>query len=233
VYFLSNSRPEYAKAFKRFFKDLYTLAKGVAFELQADGGKYGGTKAVPAAEVRRLLLAKLGVSDVGALEREWIAYTTAIPIDAPEARFRRGLERMYDAAEHEELQAALDDLDAALAGGIDDPQAFWARGVLQLILKGSEDATAADFRAAVERAPLHAGYRANLGQLLAGLSLRTPFLTVQMSEEEEESLSGSEEALVEAEGLLGLACELEPENELLRASRETFHRLIEARLEKK
>jgi hypothetical protein len=233
VYFLNTARPDYAKAFKRFFKDLYTLAKGVSFELRADGGRFGGTKVVPAAEVRRLLLAKLGHDDAVALEREWIEYTSAIPIDGPEARFRRGIERMYSAQGPEQLAAALADLDEALAGGVEDSQAFWARGVIQLIVRGDVVATLADLRAAVERAPLSGGYRANLGQLLAGLTLRSPSLEVRMSPEEEEALTGSEEALVEAEELLGLACELEPESELFRASRDTLHRLLQARVERK
>jgi hypothetical protein len=39
VYFLNNSKPEYEKGFKKFFKDFYTIAKGVEFNLDAGGGK--------------------------------------------------------------------------------------------------------------------------------------------------------------------------------------------------
>src|SRR5262245_790448 len=60
VYFLNNAKPEYERAFKKFFKDFYTIAKGVAFDTQeGSGNKYGSWKVVQPAEVRRLLLDKL------------------------------------------------------------------------------------------------------------------------------------------------------------------------------
>jgi hypothetical protein len=229
VYFLNTARPEYEKAFKKFFKELYTIAKGVAFELEETGGQYGGTKRVPPQEVRRLLLDKLGLKDAVKLEEEWKAYITAIPIDAPQARFRRGLERLYSADEPQTLTQAVEDLEAAIQGGVEDARAFWARAALQLIVKGDEKAAIADCRKAVELAPLHGGYRSNLAQILAGLALRTPGLTVHMNDDEKEKLDASEEALVEAEQHFGLACELDPENELLRSARDAFLDLLQAR----
>jgi hypothetical protein len=221
VYFLNTARPEYEKAFKKFFQSLYTIAKGVAFELDE-----GGTKSVPAGEVRRLLLDKLGVRDVGKLESEWKAYIMGIPIDAPQARFRRGVERLYSAEEPEEMEAALEDLEAAIQGGVNDPLAFWARGTVQLLVDGDEPRVAADYRKAVELAPLHAGYRANLAQLLSGVTLVMPGMTIG-GEDDEERLTGSDEALSEAETHYGLACELAPDNEDLREAHELFLDLLQ------
>ena len=222
VYFLNMARPEYEKAFKKFFKELYTLSKGVAFELEEEYG----TKSVPEVEVRRLLLDKLGMKDVGKLESEWKAYITGIPIDAPPARFRRGVERLYEAEEEAELKASMEDLEAAIQGGVKDPKAFWARGTVQLLVDGDEAKVAADYRKAVELAPLHAGYRANLAQLLSGVTLEMPGMTVGDGDEEEE-LTGSDEALIEAETNYGLACELEPDNEDLREAHELFLDLLQ------
>jgi hypothetical protein len=229
VYFLNNARPEYEKAFKKFFKDLYTIAKGVAFELEESGDKYGGIKRVPAKEVRRLLLDKLGVKDVVKLEEEWKSYIAGIPLDAPKARFHRGLERMYDAepGDTKAMEAALEDVQAAIEGGVEDARAYWARGTMQLVLSGDEETTLADYHKAVELAPLQGGYRAALAQLLAGLTLQMPGLTVGVGDDEKEELTDSEDALVEAEGQFGLACELEPENEELHARREEFLDLLQ------
>jgi len=43
------------------------------------------------------------------------------------------------------LQRALEDLEAAIAGGVKDPRAYWARGLLQLMSKGAAEPTIADF----------------------------------------------------------------------------------------
>ena len=228
VYFLNTAKSEYEKAFKKFFKAFYTIAKGVAFDLEEGGGnKYGSWKIVPPTEVRRLLLDTLGVKDVGRLEEEWKAFISGIQIDAPRARFKRGLQALQFSAGKDTLPRALEDLDAAIQGGVDDPRAFWARGTLQLILKGDYKKTIEDYRQAVERAPLQAGYRFSLAQMLAGFSLRTPSLTVLRQADDQEQLKGTDEQLSEAETLFGLACEFEPENELLRTTRNTFLDLLQ------
>jgi len=225
VYFLNTARPEYEKGFKKFFKDLYTIAKGVTFEQD----QYG-RRVVPAGEVRRVLLDRLGVKDVAKLESEWKAYITGIPIDAPQARFQRGVERLYSAEEQAEMAAALEDLEAAIQGGVKDPQAFWARGTVQLLVDGDEAKVSADYRMAVELAPLHAGYRANLAQLLSGVTLVMPGMTIGDGDEDDaQHLTGSDEALSEAETHYGLACELEPDNEDLREAHELFLDLLQAK----
>jgi hypothetical protein len=55
--------------------------------------------------------------------------------------------------------------------------------------------------------------------------MSTPGLTVTGGDDEK--LSGSDEALAEAEKMLGLACEFEPENEFLRTNRDKFHELLQ------
>ena len=227
VYFLNRAKPEYEKAFKKFFKDFYTIAKGVAFDLEPGGGnKYGAWKIVPPEEVRRLLLDKLGLKDTVALEEEWKAFIAAIPIDAPKARFRRGLESLRMVGEKDARQSGLEDLDAAIAAGVDDPRAFWARAMRQIMARGDEKKAIEDLTRAVELAPLHGGYRANLAQVLCGMSLRTSGLTLQMGADEEK-LEADDEALSQAELHFGLACELEPENDLLRETREAFLELLQ------
>jgi len=226
VYFLNNSK--YEPAFRKFFKDFYGVAKGVKFTLeQGFPNQQGAAKIIPPDEVQRLLLDKLGVKDLAKLQQEWLDFVAAIPIDGPEARFKRGFEALYGAGGEDGLKRGLEDLDAAIAGGVKDPRAYWARGLIQLLTKGQAEPTIADFRRAVELAPLEAGYRANLAQMLSGLSLVLP--GDSGASDEKEALDGSEEELVEAELHFGLACELAPENDALRHSRDAFLALLQAK----
>jgi len=221
VYFLNHARPEYEKAFKKFFKDLYTLAKGVAFDLEPGGGnKYGSWKTVAPAEVRRVLLDKLNLKDVAALEEEWKTYIAGIAIDAPRARLKRGLTALRSSGPEEKAQG-LEDLDAAIAAGIEDARAYWARGILRLIVKGGLQESTDDLRMALERDPLNAGMRANLAQITCGLTLRTPGLTLKF-DDDEELADLSPEQLEEAGRQFALALEIAPENEIIRESCETF-----------
>jgi len=226
VYFLNNSK--YEPAFRKFFKDFYGVAKGVKFELEEGfPNQQGAAKIIPPDEVQRLLLDKLGVKDLAKLQQEWLDFVAAIPIDGPEARFKRGLEGLYGVDDEQGLQRSLEDLEAAIGGGVKDPRAYWARGLLQLMSKGEAEPTIADFRRAVELAPLEASYRANLAQMLSGMSLLLPGDESGTAEKEE--LDGSEDELVEAELHFGLACELAPDNEMLRESRDAFLKLLQAK----
>jgi hypothetical protein len=223
VYFLHNAKPAYEKAFKKFFEDVYTLAKGVEFTLQpSNQNKYGAWKTVSPQEVRRVLLARLGLKDTVALEEEWKTFIAAIPIDAPKARFMRGIETLY--GDPDGWPAAREDIEAALAGGVTDARAYWARGLLAYLLEGERDAAVADYREAVTRAPLEAGYRTTLAQALAGLPpLGDLPVEIDLAGLR---LLGSEDELGEAEMHFGLACELAPDDESLRESRDTFHELL-------
>jgi tetratricopeptide (TPR) repeat protein len=166
------------------------------------------------------------VKDVDKLEREWMDFIQGIPIDAPLARFKRGLDAITNGGlgEKAKSQRAMADLDAAIEGGVDDPRAFWARAMINLITTGKDDKSVADLRKAIELAPLEAGFRVNLAQILAGVTVRTRGLSVSNSDEEQ--LEGSEDALVEAEQHFGIACELDPDNEGLREARDRFHELL-------
>jgi len=230
VYFLNTARPEHEKGFKKFFKDFYTIAKGVAFEVDESGGnQFGSWKEVPPKEVRRLLLEKLGVKDVAKLEEEWKTYVAGIEIDGARARFLRGLKILQRASapKPEEIQSAFDDLDAAIDGGVDDPRAYWARGTLLFFVKGNFEAAVQDYRKAVELAPLEGVYRATLAGMLSGVILIMPGYSAEAGTDAAKRLSRSDEALSEAETLYGLACELAPENESLRGARDTYLDLLQ------
>jgi hypothetical protein len=220
VYFLNNSG--YEKGFKKFFKDFYTIAKGIAYSTENFPNQQGTAKIVPPEEVKRVLLDRLGVKDLSKLEREWLDFIKAIHIDAPQARFKRGW-RSINGGE-DGLKRGLEDVQAAIDGGVDDPRAFWARGFLTLAVEGDRKKSLEDLRKAVELSPLDAGFRTNLAQVLAGLSLTTPTVSVSVGEDEDK-LSGTADELAEADMHYGLACELEPDNEFLRESRDSFRSL--------
>jgi tetratricopeptide (TPR) repeat protein len=135
------------------------------------------------------------------------------------------MERMYMAEEPGDMKAALEDLEAAIQGGVKEAMAFWARGTVQLLVGGDTKKSVEDYRKAVDLAPLHAGYRASLAQLLSGMTLVMPVAGGDGNGKQR--VTGSDEALGEAETHYGLACELEPENEDLRKARETFLDLLQ------
>jgi hypothetical protein len=225
VYFLNNS--PYEKGFKKFFKDFYTIAKGIPFTLEEGFPNQQGTaKIIQPAEVKKLLLERLGVKDLAKLEQEWLDFVKGIPIDAPRARFERSMQSLYGGS-MEELKRGLEDAEAAITGGIDDPRVYWTRGTLRLICEGKQDECLQDYHKAVELAPLEAGFRHSLAQRLSGMSLRTASLTVRMDEDGEEKLRGGPEELGAAREHFGLATELAPENELYRESFERFLELYE------
>lgn len=213
VHFLQNS-PKYAKNFNKFFKDLYGLdLKEAKAELLSAGSddKSGLRRRYKADDIYNALLARLGTKDVAALEKEWLAYVTAVPIDAPRARFLRGYE---SALYGEDPKKALADLDAAIDGGYHDPQAYWARGYAKFFTSGQETALA-DFRRAVEIDPLDPVYRADLAWCL-----------VAWWGAESEKMFGTPEQRDEAQVQFGLAAELDPENDYLRT---LFDEYVEAR----
>jgi hypothetical protein len=103
-----------------------------------------------------------------------------------------------------------------------------------LVLHDDAKGAVADYRRAVELAPLQAAFRGTLAQMLGGLSLHLGGLTVQRNEDDKKvELRGSEDELVEAETNFGLACELDPDNEVLRQSRDTFLDLLQKKTEAK
>ena len=230
IYFLNNKSSEYEKKFKKFFKDFYTIPQSVLYEYEPFPNQQGTAKIVPPEEVRRLLLEKLGVKDVAALEKEWLDFIAGIEISAPEARFKRGYNALRE-GNVEEFDEALTDLDAAITAGIEDPRAYWARGTLRRFKGSKLDDIQADFEKTVELAPLVAGYRSELGLLLAGMDSPIFALRFLMP------ATGGKPATIKApewkpkpENLewarqeLGLACEIDPENE---SYRETFDEFVQ------
>ncbi|MCA8981547.1 MAG: DUF1570 domain-containing protein [Planctomycetes bacterium] len=197
VYFLNNyDKGKYQKGFTKFFKALYTLEKGVPYERVPAAGKTGTGKSVTPEDIRALLLEKIKVDDVAALEKEWKEFIAAIPVDGPEARLKRGLRAVYQW----EFEEALPDLNAAIEAGIQDPRAYWGRGRAKLWSgKGAESVS--DFEKAVEMDPLSASFRYALSE---GLAFKTIFT--------QEGKVGNPDARLQA----GLAHELDPENERYR-----------------
>jgi hypothetical protein len=221
VYFLNNAENgKYAKGFAKFFKDLYTTAKGVPFTSEASYGQSGTGKVVKPEDIRDLLLKKIGAKDVEALGKAWHAYIAGIEIDAPRARLKRGLNAILQLR----YQEALADLDAAIEGGVEDARAHWgrARALALLGLPNIEvlpkEKTTVDFRPrtpeearkealadmtrAVELQPLEGRYRHELSLLMVG---RAAFVNYGDQKQKFDNK--------EAEAQAGLATELDPENE--------------------
>ncbi len=224
VYFLNNAEDgKYAKSFARFFKDLYTTAKGVPFTTEASDDKTGTLKVVQPTDIRDLLLRKIGVKDLAALGQAWHEYIASIVIDAPRARLKRGLNALMQLR----LEEALSDLDAAIEGGVEDAQAHWGRaralsvlgipGITLLHDDGEQSAPVefrerspeearkealADMSRAVELQPLDGRYRHELSLLMLG---RAPFVNYGEAKQKFDNH--------EAEAQAGLATELDPENE--------------------
>lgn len=212
VYFLMNAENgKYQKGFNKFFKGLYTTEKGV----ETKPGRFGG-KMVEPKFIRDYLLKKIGVKDTAALEAEWRAFIAAIPIEGPEARLKRGLYSVRMG----EFEQALEDLDAAIEGGMKDPRAWSARAKAHMFTGGDQEKALADAKKAVELDPLDAVYRFELSQQLVGLvslggGRRGGGMRVQFEE-------GQKIKNDEAKAQAGLAAELDPENDYFREWFETF-----------
>ena len=233
VYFL-NQTPKYKKGFDKFFKDLYSLAKGIEFEVIDYASFSGGRgKQVKPEEIRRVLLQSLGVKDTVSLEKEWKDFIAKVPIEGPAARFKRAYMMVIQGAmfsqakdpnvRQEEtkknVEMAIADLDAAIGAGIKDPRAYYARYMVRRMngmrLGGGEagdtqEAMHADLDKAIEMDPLNAAYRFALGNLLA------KDMFFDFGEGGSIKVEGGDtkhEVVPEAAALLGLAVELAPENE--------------------
>jgi tetratricopeptide (TPR) repeat protein len=210
VYFLNTAQNgKYQKAFNRFFKGLYTTEKGIPVKAESYG------KLVEPKDIRDYLLMRLAVKDVPALEAEWKAFVAAIPIDGVPARLKRGL----GSVRRGEFESAIEDLDAAIAGGATDPRAWSARSKA-LMFQGKMEEALADARHAVEMDPLSPTYRYSLSMMMAGVMStagpREGGIVIRFGKEGEKIKN--DEAKVQA----GLAMELDPENERFREWFEGF-----------
>jgi hypothetical protein len=233
VYFLNEARPDYKKAFDKFFKDIYTQAKGIAYKIEAvpaNIDKSGRGALLPPDEMKRVVLSALKVKDLDALEKEWKTWIGSLELEGPEARFKRAYVqviygRMLEGVEDREgleknVKAAIDDLNAAIEGGMATARAFWtrSRALSWMRLTGkdrdsfeqAEEAAKADLRKAIELDPLASQYYWDLGNLLhRGMP--------DLGDEEDAGEGGdggsSRPLGDEARKFLGLATELAPENE--------------------
>jgi tetratricopeptide (TPR) repeat protein len=200
VYFLQNS-PKYAKPLGKLFKEIYGLDLKEAKAEILDAGeddKSGLRKRYAAADIRDVLVKRLGVKDLATLEKEWLDYVAAVKIEGARARFLRGYSTTFSGGD---MKKARLDLDAALAGGYGSPEVYWARAYTRLF---SEDVPGAieDFRKAVELDPLDPVYRADLAWSLT-----------DWWGPESKQIGGDAAAQDEAAILFGLAAELDPEND--------------------
>ena len=211
VYFLNNT-DKYAKHFKKFFKDFYTLSKKVDFEWN------GPFRVVSAEETRRLLLDTLRVKDPEALETEWLTYIRDLEIDAPVALFKRGLATVMR-GESKAYEEATLDLTTALEQGVEDPRLFWALGKIKAasLLKFEEGLELLE--KAVELDPFNARFRASVGSVHMGMAYGSP--------------KDSAEFQAAALESFGLASELSPGDDyyegLLENARQQFKSLNEKR----
>jgi hypothetical protein len=226
VYFLNNANPKYQKAFDSFFKDIYTLKKGVDFDVVAMGSQSGTGKRVPPEEIKRVVLAALkvkGEDGIEALNKEWKEFIAEIPIVGPDARFKRGYQAIMRAEViHEDkdeqkkaVEHALEDLDLAIEDGIEDPRAWQARALLRILQqdwKGGKK----DLEEAVRRDPLNAAFRFDLGRIQTGLVMIGGALDLDDSDFPGFSL------MPDAKMDLGLAAELAPENDYYRDFYEAY-----------
>jgi tetratricopeptide (TPR) repeat protein len=207
VYFLNNfDKGKYSKGFWKFFKALYTLEKGVKFDITSGGGGTGTGKKVAPADIRDLLLKKIKVKDLDALETEWKTFIKEIAIDTPVARFKRG----YRAVLQGRFSEALDDLTAAIDSGLEDPRAWAARGKA-LAFTGSRGNAKADYARAIELDPLNAGFRYEYSLLLSGRPPVGGRVTITIQGVPIEAPTDPQ-----AREQAGLAMELAPENDRFR-----------------
>ena len=201
VYFLNNGNDgKYQKGFAKFFKELYTL-KGVESDNVPGYGPGNMNKVVKPDDIRDFLLKKIKVTDVKALEVEWLDFIASVPIDAPQARLKRGLR----SAMFGEFESAIEDLTAAIDAGVTDPRAFAARA-RSGAFTGDTSKSVTDIEAAIELDPLNASYRYDYSHYLLGASASRYFRS------NSKNMYEGNDALEQARAQAGLAVSLDPKD---------------------
>ena len=141
------------------------------------------------------------MNDLDALEKEWLEYIASIPIDAPDARLKRGLR----SAMMGEYKESMEDLTAAIDAGLTDPRAFSTRAVANAL--GSKMSVALeDINHAIELDPLNAQHHFDRSHYLLGIPSFRNFTS------EKKNVFEKAENLAEARKEAGLAVSLDPEN---------------------
>ena len=219
VYFLNNYKNgKYQKGFNRFFKGLYTLEKGIEYSSVPGPPPTGTWKEVSPQGIQDYMLKRLGTQDLAKMEVEWRRFIEGHELDAPRARLKRGLRAMGEF----EFKEALEDLDAAIEAGLEDPQAYAARGMARAF-SGKKSEAEADLRKAIELDPLNAAYRYQLssvlsGHMVAGLAMGG----IRVRVEGGDALKNLDpETKAEARAMAGLAMDLDPQND---GYRDWYHR---------
>lgn len=208
VYFIYNAdKGKRAKRFTKFFKDLYTLKKGIPYTSEPGAGPTGTAKVVSPKDIQDLLMKAIGYDDIAEMEKDWKAYIAAIPIESGPALLKRGLNR----TRRGEFKEAIEDLDGAIEAGVTDPRAWASRGLAKA-MKGSMAEGIKDMELAAEKAPLNAQIRYRLSQLKVGVAAPLGFNF---------NIKGDYDD-PEAKREAGLAMELDPENDAFRAWYEQF-----------
>ena len=215
VYFLNEyDDGKYQKGFQKFFRDLYTLRKGIPYTTVNAAGMTGVGKVVSPEDIRELLLGEIRVKDVEVLEGQWKEFVAAVPIEGVPARLKRGIR----SCQMGEFADAIPDLDAAIEGGTTDPRAWAYRGMARAF-SGQRDGARKDIEAAIERDPLSAAYRYQLSMMMTG------GVSSQMGRGFGFSLSRSDKDKIdnaEAKAQAGLAMELDPGNDMFRDWYQSF-----------
>ncbi|MFT7485491.1 MAG: hypothetical protein ACI9F9_001341 [Candidatus Paceibacteria bacterium] len=166
VYFIYNyENGKHAKAFSKFFKDLYTLKKGIPSTSELGPPPTGVRKVVKPSDIRDLLLKTIKYKTVAELEKDWKAFITEIPIESGPALLKRGLSRTRQG----KFEGAIEDLDLAIESGITDPRAWTARGIARA-MNGSFQDGIKDLEKALKMAPLNAQIHNRLSQLHVGFA---------------------------------------------------------------
>ncbi len=209
VYFIYNTdKGKYAKSFTKFFKDLYTLKKGIPFTSQTGAGPTGTEKRVSAKDIQILLMKAIKYDDLDELEKDWKEYIAAIPIESGPALLKRGLDR----TRRGKFEDAISDLDLAIDQGIEDPRAWASRGLAKAF-RGNPTNGIEDLEIAVEKAPLNANFRYRLSMLHVGMA-STGNMTIKKDKKFDNE---------EAKSQAGLAMELDPDNDAYKRWFEQFN----------
>ena len=224
IYFLNESNSKKKKGFDKFFKDLYTQAKGITYEsvpVSSQFDKSGVAKQASAKEIRRVVLQTLGVKDLAALEKEWKDHINAIKLETPEQRFKRAYMqvaygRMYAEKDgkldmeqtRKNAEQALEDLTFAIDNGIATARAYATRADVYEHLR-KRDEQKKDLAKAIELEPLSARYRWDMGQALypGFVGFADDEMGWSVTVEVKDQKPPSEEARTQ----FGLAAEFDPE----------------------
>ena len=125
----------------------------------------GGNPVSDEMEEKWITMLKVKNEDgIEALNKEWKEFIAEIPLEGPDAHFKRGYQAIMrgevlksdDPEEQKKaVERALDDLNIAIEEGIEDPRAWHARAIVSVLRQNWKGARK-DLEQAAERDPLNA-----------------------------------------------------------------------------